>query len=95
MYRNAHDEWQRNLSLRLLEPEGAQILAAALGEDDAVGGERVWDLPDLGPGAIARFEFTLQFLASDAGTVPLVVEIDGDGFEEPVRSEPVVLNVVE
>lgn len=56
----------------------------------------MWALPDLPPVSdVQTFQFKLQFLASDAASVPLVVEIDGEGFEEPVRTEPVVLNVVQ
>ena len=95
LYRNTREEPQRNLTLRLVEPEGTQILAAALGEDETTGGERVWNIPDLAPGAIARFEFTIQFLSATEPTAALVLELDGDGFEEPVRTEPVVLNVAQ
>ena len=74
-------------------------------------GERVWALPDLPPATdvetflaldeppphrdVRTFQFTLTFLAADEAEVSLVVEIDGDGFEEPVRTEPVVLTVVQ
>lgn len=56
----------------------------------------MWALPDLPPVSdVETFQFTLTFLASDDATVPLVMEIDGDGFKEPVRTEPVVLNVAQ
>ncbi len=97
-YWNSGTEPLTGLSLRLAPPDGADILTAAqdLEEQTATEGERVWALPDLPSGGFAqRFHFTLQFLASDGAAVPLVVEIDGDGFEEPVLMEPVVLTVVQ
>ncbi len=95
LYGNNRNETQRGLSLKLPEPGGARIQTAAREtEEEPIAGERVWDLPDLAPGAIARFEFTLQFLSATASNAPLVVEIDGEGFDGPVRSEPVILNVL-
>ena len=56
----------------------------------------MWAPPDLPPQCeLQLFPFQLQFLAAEEGNVPLVVEIDGDGFEEPVRSGPVTINVVQ
>ncbi len=56
----------------------------------------MWALPDLPPGGeVRRFQFQLQFLAAKDGAIPLVVEIDGEAFDEPVRTEPVVLSVVQ
>lgn len=52
-------------------------------------------LPDLPPGEIARFEFTLQFLAAEGPNVQLVVEIEGEGFERPVQSSPITIEVVQ
>lgn len=96
LYRNTREEEQKGLSLRLPEPGGTQILAAARGEEQPVdAGERVWALPDLPPGAIQRFEFTLQFLAAEMLAVPLVVEMEGEGFQEPVSSDPVMITVVQ
>ena len=97
-YSNGGAEPLTGLSLRLVPPKGAQILTVArVGDDQApTEGERVWALPDLpAVSGVQTFQFKLQFLASDKAAVPLVVEIDGDGFEEPVRTEPVVLNVVQ
>jgi hypothetical protein len=96
LYRNTRDQTQKGLSLKLPVPEGAEILAAARGEEQPVSaGERVWSLPDLPPGAIQRYEFTLQFLAAETPVVPLVVEIDGEGFERPVSSYPISITVVQ
>ena len=96
VYRNTRDDVQRGLSLTLPVPDGAEILAAARGEEQPVSsGERVWSLPNLPPGEIQRFEFTLQFLAAEQPAVPLVVEIDGEGFAEPVRSELVSIEIVQ
>ncbi len=95
LYRNTRDDAQRGLILSLPVPEGAQILAAARGEEEPVAGERVWPLPDLPPGEIARFEFTLQFLSAAEPAIPLVVEIDGDGFDGPVQSSPITIEVVQ
>ena len=96
LYRNTRDDAQRGLSLTLREPEGARIRTTAREtEDEPVAGERLWSLPDLPPGEIARFEFTLQFLSVEDPAVPLIVEIDGDGFDEPVRSDPITIDVVQ
>ena len=96
LYKNTGEEPLGDLSLRLLKPAGAQILAAAKGEEQPVSaGERIWELPDLPPGDFQRFEFTLQFLASENPTVPVVVEIDGAGFESPLRSDPITIEIVQ
>ena len=96
VYVNNREEPQRGLALTLQEPEGARLQTAARAtEEEPVSGERVWPLPELGPGEIARFEFTLQFLAAETPVAALVVEIDGAGFQEPVRTEPVTIEVVQ
>ena len=74
-------------------------------------GERVWALPDVPPATdvetflalaepplhrdLQTFAFTLTFLSSDEAEVPLGRESDGDGCPEPVRTEPVVLTIVQ
>ncbi|MDP2950465.1 MAG: adenylate/guanylate cyclase domain-containing protein, partial [Chloroflexota bacterium] len=94
LYRNTRDYLQEGLSLKLPVPQDAQILAAARGEKQPISaGERVWTLPDLPPGALQRFEFTLQLLAAETPAVSLVVEANGEGFERPVRSDPVTIKV--
>ncbi len=94
LYRNTIEDTQEGLSLRLPVPQGAEILAAARGEEQPVSaGERIWRLPDLPPGALQRFEFTLQFLAAETPAVPLVVEMEGEGFEAPVSSDAVIFKV--
>ena len=96
LYGNTRDEAQRGLSLRLPVPEGAEIVAWALGEaQTASAGERIWSLPDLPPGELQRFEFSIQFLAAETPTVPLVVEIEGEEFERPVPSDPIMIQVVQ
>jgi hypothetical protein len=95
LYRNTREQAQKGLSLRLPVPEGSEILAAARGEEQPVSaGERIWSLPTLPPGAVQRFEFTLQLLAAETLAVPLLVEIDGAGFERPVASDPITIIVV-
>ena len=96
-YWNGGDQPLTGLSLRLPAPEGTEIVTAARLEEEqtASAGERVWALPDLPPqGEVQLFPFQLQFLSAERGSVPLVVEIDGEGFAEPVRSEPVTIEVV-
>jgi class 3 adenylate cyclase len=96
LYRNARDQTQKGLSLKLPVPQGAQILAAARGEQQPVSaGERIWRLPDLQPGALERFEFTLQLLAAETPAISLVVEVEGEGFERPVSSDPVAIKVTQ
>jgi hypothetical protein len=94
-YRNTTDQPQQGLSLRVPQPAGTQILAAARGEEQPdTPGERVWSLGELAAGGFRSFELTLQFLSVEDPTVPLAVEIGGDGFDEPVPSEPVIITVV-
>ena len=96
LYVNTREETQQGLSLRLPVPEGAEIVAWALGENQtASAGERIWSLPDLPPGELQRFEFSIQFLAADTPTISLLVEVKGEEFERPVPSDPVVLSVVQ
>ena len=96
LYRNTRDYTQKGLSLKLPVPEGTQILAAARGEEQPVAaGERIWRLSDLLPGALERFEFTLQLLAAETPAISLVVEVEGEGFEQPVSSHPVTIKVVQ
>lgn len=96
LYRNTRDLTQKGLSLKLPVPQGTQLLAAARGEEQPVpAGERTWRLPDLPPGALERFQFTLQLLAAETPSVSLVVEVEGEGFERPVSSDPVTIKVVQ
>lgn len=96
LYANTQEEAQTGLSLRLPVPEGAEILAASLGEPQAVSsGERVWPLPDLPPGELTRFEFMVQILSAETPTVSLMVEVEGEGFEGPVPSDPVAIEVAQ
>jgi class 3 adenylate cyclase len=93
IYRNTREQEQRGMSLRLPVPKGAEIVAGSRMEQQPPEGERVWALPDLAPGDIQRFEFTLQFLKTTDPTVPIVVEVLGEGFQQPVRSDPVTIEV--
>ncbi len=94
LYRNTRDEPLKGLSLRLPVPDDAQIIAAARGEKLPVpAGKREWQLPDLSPGALQRFEFTVQLLAAGNPTIELSVEIQGQGFQQPVKSDPVIIKV--
>jgi len=96
LYRNTRDHTLNGLSLKLPVPQGAQILAAARGEKQPVdAGERTWRLPDLPSGALQRFEFTLQLLAAEEPAIPIVAEVAGEGFERPVSSDPVTIEVVQ
>jgi hypothetical protein len=38
--------------------------------------------------------FSVTFLSAEAETVDLVAEIDGDGFDHPSRSDPLMIEVV-
>jgi len=96
LYGNTREEVQTGLSLRLPVPEGAEILASALGEAQTTSaGERIWSLPDLPPGELQRFEFAVQFLAAETSAIPLMVEVVGEGFEAPVPSDSVIIEVVQ
>ncbi len=96
LYGNTQEEAQTGLSVRLPAPEGAEVLAATLEEaQTASAGERIWTLPDLAPGELARFEFRVKILAAESPTVSLVVEVDGDGFQGPISSDLVTIEIVQ
>jgi hypothetical protein len=69
--------------------------AAVRDEKEPPTGERVWALPDLAPGALGRLEFSVTFLSAKKKAVDLVAEINGDGFDQPVRSDPLEIEVVQ
>lgn len=94
VYGNTRDTAQGGLTLKVPVPEGARILASALGESRAQSpGERTWKLPDLAPGELKRFEFRLRILSAQGSTVPLTAEIDGFGFKQPVASNAVTIEL--
>jgi class 3 adenylate cyclase len=94
VYGNTRDTPQSGLTLKVPVPEGATILASTLGEGSAASpGERTWKLPDLAPGELKRFEFRVRILGAQAATVPLTVEITGDGFSRSVASNAVSIDV--
>lgn len=94
VYGNTRDTTQSGLTLTLREPQGVRILTSALGEPrDGSDGERVWHLPDVAPGELKRFEFRLRILSAGGAAVPLSAEIDGDGFDHPLSSNVVTIDV--
>jgi hypothetical protein len=94
VYGNTRDMAQTGLTLNVPVPEGATVLASTLGEASAASpGERTWKLPDLAPSELKRFEFRVRILSAQATTVPLTVEITGDGFSRPVASNAVNIDV--
>jgi class 3 adenylate cyclase len=95
LYENTRDSAQKGLTVRLPVPEGAQILATSRGEKQPVPeGERIWRLPDLAPGEIQRFEFTILLRAAENPDVSLVAEMNGESFERPASTEPLLIHVV-
>ncbi|MEX0786366.1 MAG: adenylate/guanylate cyclase domain-containing protein [Dehalococcoidia bacterium] len=95
LYFNPGDEALAGLSLKLGVPEGTEMRAAERDEEAAAAGERVWALPDLAPGALGSFQFSVTFLSAESDTVDLVAEIDGDGFDRPVRTAPLEIEIVQ
>lgn len=96
LYGNTQEEELTGLSVRLPALEGAEVLAATLEEaQTASAGERTWTLPDLAPGELARFEFRIQILAAETPTISLVVEVDGEGFDVPIPSDKVTIEIVQ
>lgn len=94
VYGNTQDVVQHDLRLRLREPSGASIVASALGEAPAlVTGGRSWSLPELGPGELRRFEFSMRFVSSDAASAEIAVELEGTGFEHPVVSNAITIEL--
>ena len=96
LYGNTQEEELTGLSVRLLVPEGSEIVAATLAEEQPVAaGERIWQLPDLAPSELTRFEFLVHIQAAQTPSILLIVEVDGDGFEGPIASDPVTIDVVQ
>jgi len=95
LYMNTRNEPQTGLSLKLRSPAGVEMRAAARDETATAAGEGVWALPDLAPREVGRFVFSVQFLSAKNKTVDLVAEINGDGFDQPVRSDPLQIEVVQ
>lgn len=95
LYMNTRNEPQTGLSLKLPVPDGAEMRAAARDEEEPAAGERVWTLPDLAPREVGRFQFSVTFLSAEADTVDLAAEINGDGFENAVRSDPIEVEIVQ
>lgn len=94
VFGNTRDTPQTGLMLKMPVPQGATIVASTLGETSAASpGERTWKLPDLAPSELKRFEFRVRILGTQSATVPLTVEITGDGFARPVDSNAVSIDV--
>lgn len=96
LYRNNSDEAQSGLFLRLPAPAGASIRAVTSEESQGVpAGERTWQLPDLEPGEVGRFQFNLTVLSAAASPISLALEIRGAGLERPTLGEPVTVEIVQ
>jgi len=95
LYENTRDSAQKGLTVRLPVPEGAQILATSRGEKQPVPeGERIWRLPDLAPGEMKRLEFTVLLRAAENPDVSLVAEMNGESFDRPASTEPLLIHVI-
>jgi hypothetical protein len=95
LYRNNTGEPQAGLRLRVAAPAGAQVNMSAPGESQVPGGERNWELPDLAPGEVGRFQVNVQVLSASAPTLSLVPEIVGEALGQPFQSEPVTATIVQ
>jgi class 3 adenylate cyclase len=94
VYGNTRDTTQSGLVLTVPSPPGATIIATALGESHTpTQGERTWKLPDVAPGELKRFEFRIRILSAPGTSVPLTAQIVGDGFDHPVTSNVVTIQV--
>ena len=58
-----------------------------------IEGAREWELPELGPGAVASFEISVRLLSAEARTVTLLPEIAMEGRKRAFTSDPVVIEV--
>ena len=96
LYGNTQEETLTGLKVRLPVPQGAEILGVTLAEAQPVdAGERIWELPDLAPGELTRFEFLVQIQAAETPTVVLLVTVDGEGFGVPIASNKVTIEIVQ
>ena len=96
LYGNTQEETLTGLKVRLPVPQGAEILGTTLAEAQPVdAGERIWELPDLAPGELTRFEFLVQIQAAETPTVVLLVTVDGEGFGVPLASNKVTIEIVQ
>lgn len=94
MYLNDSDKTRTGLTLGLPEPFGARVAVASGDEELVPADERVWSLPDLPPGEVGRFYFSIQLLSASSPTIALQPEVRGASFDRPARTTPVTVEVV-
>jgi hypothetical protein len=94
-YMNDSDEPLDGLRLRIPQPAGASLAVAYEDEEFVAAHDRSWSLPEIGPGEVARFFVNVQLVASSRDEIVVIPEIYGEGLDEPVRSSPLRLRVVQ
>ena len=94
LYRNEGQRDLGDLTLTLLPVEGVTIKATSrTGGGEPAPPLRTWRLPDLRAGERQVFDFSAQFESTEPREVPLVVRLSSPDMEEPVESEPFIIEV--
>jgi DNA-binding SARP family transcriptional activator len=95
LFTNLEERVHAGLTLRLIAPTGTRITARAVGEQPPEeSGELMWSVADLAPASTGRAVFVIEFLSAEASSVPLVFELDGEDFAEPLRSSPINIEII-
>jgi DNA-binding SARP family transcriptional activator len=94
-YMNDSDEPLDGLRLRIPQPAGASLAVAREGEEFVAAHDRSWSLPEIGPRETAQFLVNVQLIASSRDEIVVIPEIYGEGLDEPARSSPLRLRVVQ
>jgi hypothetical protein len=75
-------------------PSGAAIATRSPEDGEWSDGTRTFELPDLDPGEIGTFEFTVRLIDADGDVVVLTPEIAVENMGYLDRSDPIELSVV-
>jgi hypothetical protein len=92
---NDTDEPLNGLRLRIPQPAGASLAVAHEDEEFVAAHDRDWALPEIGPGETAQFLVNVQLIASSRDEIVVIPEIYGEGLDDPARSSPLRLRVVQ
>ena len=97
IYRNNSAETLSGLRLSFRQPRGASMTVAAAGEaQTSVEGEHAWDVPDLDPGEVGRFHFTVRLTSAPGiDQITIAPELLGAAQGVKVALPPVTLDVID
>ena len=81
--------------LRIPQPAGASLAVAHEDEEFVAAHDRSWSLPEIGPHETAEFFANVQLISSSRDEIVVIPEIYGEGLDDPVRSTPLHLQVIQ